>query len=773
MSALRILAAFSLLGALVAPAMAQSPYPPGPPPAVPALPDSARQTTYTISGTTCACSVGFDLYQTGTDFDAAIEVFVNGAPKLSTDPTFGWSLSTSAPGGFAVAPRPVTDAVLTFNNAQTGTVIIVGAERPRRLTEFSEGGGVTARQHNQAYNTLFAIGREVWDKTNDLTGRTLLTQPGNTMKPLPLPGSCAGSYLGLGSDGLTPTCLPGGPGAIAGTLTINPASGTAAQGLVVNQTLPTGTVNTTYNANQFTVTNPGYYSTAAGLDSYGVIAGNDSGVRVNYTASGGVPTSIHIGFLSTAAEGSGSRPYQVIGLDGAAYSNVGTGTGASTGDTIWGVIGYGNVGPSGKVYSSIAIEAESAVATGGQLSNRIAFSASSDGVGIGSAVDTAFLVSLGGAPDPTYGTPNPFTNLITIGVGSSHSGSGAGAGISSTGSIITSDGDGTFTTGCFACLPAATFSNFYMNFANWVVGPNGTSTFGSGASGGAFPTLPIVLNARVASGGQAQLISNTNSANAADGFQALDSGGTVALFTGVGEAANGGSTFGVSNNNSGRVIANNVSALLFGTFSNAGIIIGTNNVERARIFGDGCFDVGTTGDCGGPGILNLGTGLRIANAASSGHVLRGNGTNYVDSALAATDLSDYAASTWTPAITTDGTAGTPAYTTQVGSYEKIGRHVVVRFNIVLSGWSGSPTGNVKISGLPFASANTASDFGRCAIDGFSTSTSFASISGFVNINDTTAGIRAVAAAGATAPTNMTAAQAGATLALGGRCEYHT
>src|SRR5690348_9511800 len=116
MNARRILAAFSLLGALVAPAMAQSPYPPGPPPNVPALPDSARQTTYTISGTTCACAVGFHLYQDGTDFDAAIQVWVNGTRYLATDPTFGWALSTNSPGGFAVAPRPVTDAVLTFNN---------------------------------------------------------------------------------------------------------------------------------------------------------------------------------------------------------------------------------------------------------------------------------------------------------------------------------------------------------------------------------------------------------------------------------------------------------------------------------------------------------------------------------------------------------------------------------------------------------------------------------------------------------------------------------
>lgn len=157
-----LLAALLALG--LSPAFAQAP------PPVPALPDTPRQTTYTlVGGQTCACAVGFQLYGDNNDVDAWIHVFLNGQPVLSTDPTFGWSLS-SATGPLLSIPRPITDAILTFNSVQTGTVEIVGAQRPRRLTQFQEGRGVAARDLNQAFTTLFAQNRENWDRVGNTTG---------------------------------------------------------------------------------------------------------------------------------------------------------------------------------------------------------------------------------------------------------------------------------------------------------------------------------------------------------------------------------------------------------------------------------------------------------------------------------------------------------------------------------------------------------------------------------------------------------------------------
>lgn len=148
------------------------------PPPVPALPDSERRTQYSISASLCSCSVGFALYGSGTDVDSWLEVWVAGTRYLSTDPSHGWGL-TSATGTLATIPRPVTDAVLTFTAVQTGVVQIVGAERPRRLSQFQENRGVAARDLNQALTDIIAQNRETWDKINDVTGRGFFAPPGS------------------------------------------------------------------------------------------------------------------------------------------------------------------------------------------------------------------------------------------------------------------------------------------------------------------------------------------------------------------------------------------------------------------------------------------------------------------------------------------------------------------------------------------------------------------------------------------------------------------
>jgi hypothetical protein len=153
----RAIFAATLMAGLAAAAFAQAP------PPVPALPDTIRQTIYNITSSTCGCAVGFQLYGDQTDVDNWVQVFVNGQARLSTDPVFGWSLS-SPTGPLSSIPRPITDAILTFASAQTATVAIVGAQRPRRLQTFSENQPITARQFNQIFNTVFAELRELWDR---------------------------------------------------------------------------------------------------------------------------------------------------------------------------------------------------------------------------------------------------------------------------------------------------------------------------------------------------------------------------------------------------------------------------------------------------------------------------------------------------------------------------------------------------------------------------------------------------------------------------------
>lgn len=187
----------------VAPAFA------APPPPVPALPDTERRTSYSLSASTCACSVGFALYGDSTDYQNWLEVFINGVRVNYNDATYGWAI-TSPTGSLASIPRPVTDAVLTFTNAQTGTIQIVGARRPRRTSTFSENRGVPARDLNQILNDMIAQSREVWDKTNDVTGRALMSQPGVTLGLLPLPSVCVNGFLGFDGTGLVPVCRSSG-----------------------------------------------------------------------------------------------------------------------------------------------------------------------------------------------------------------------------------------------------------------------------------------------------------------------------------------------------------------------------------------------------------------------------------------------------------------------------------------------------------------------------------------------------------------------------------
>jgi hypothetical protein len=220
-----------LLAIGIAPAFAQAP------PAVPALPDTERRTSYSISGSNCDCAVGFALYGDGTDVDAWLQVWLNGVRYLSTDPTFGWSLS-SATGPIGSIPLPITDAYLTFNSNQTGTVQIVGARRPRVTSQFAENRGVAARDLNQRFTDLTTQTRELWDKTNDVAGRTMLTQPGNTMGPLPTPTSCQSKIIGFDATGLNPVCVSTPGGSISGTvgagtthqLAVYPSNGTTVGG---------------------------------------------------------------------------------------------------------------------------------------------------------------------------------------------------------------------------------------------------------------------------------------------------------------------------------------------------------------------------------------------------------------------------------------------------------------------------------------------------------------------------------------------------------------
>jgi len=66
-------------------------------------------------------------------------------------------------------------------------------------------------------------------------------------------------------------------------------------------------------------------------------------------------------------------------------------------------------------------------------------------------------------------------------------------------------------------------------------------------------------------------------------------------------------------------------------------------------------------------------------------------------------LDDYEEGTWVPTVIGTTVAGTASYTVQTGVYTRIGQLVYVAARVDYSGGTGS--GNLRISGLPFTSAN--------------------------------------------------------------------
>jgi hypothetical protein len=146
----------------------------------------------------------------------------------------------------------------------------------------------------------------------------------------------------------------------------------------------------------------------------------------------------------------------------------------------------------------------------------------------------------------------------------------------------------------------------------------------------------------------------------------------------------------------------NASALVGGIYvenntGNQGIIeFNTNNgttyAERARIDASG----------------NLLVGVATANA--NGGVLQlKSGITFPATAVAATDantLDDYEEGTWTPTITyeTPGTLSV-TYSTQAGTYTKVGNTVTLSFGIRLSGFTkGTASGTLRVGGVPFSAA---------------------------------------------------------------------
>lgn len=381
------------------------------------------------------------------------------------------------------------------------------------------------------------------------------------------------------------------------TITINPTSGTTTQGLVTSSTAPaSGSQTSVLNFNVINVSNPGYSVPINGavLDSYGVIA-SISAFRANLTtavASGSDQNAIWGAIVETAPTGF------IKGITGSAYSNI-----SASGDTIYGIAGYTNVGPSGNINFAASFEAESAIATGGATAYRAGFYATSFGPGQAATVDTAIAIAQGTALSsgtPPYSTSAPYVNGITF----LQAGSGR-APLATTGSVIFSDAS--FTTGSFANLSNVIFNNQLFNFPGLVVNGSGATNGVRGIIGSS--TLPGTANqiwtVTAASAGSVAALASANGASGFDAIQAADSTGSNEAGIFVWEASNTGVKFGQTSGNYAGLISFNPNnlGLMVGTLTNEPLIVGTNNTEWLNLTGAGALNY-------------LGSQLTLGNAGS-------------------------------------------------------------------------------------------------------------------------------------------------------------
>jgi hypothetical protein len=91
---------------------------------------------------------------------------------------------------------------------------------------------------------------------------------------------------------------------------------------------------------------------------------------------------------------------------------------------------------------------------------------------------------------------------------------------------------------------------------------------------------------------------------------------------------------------------------------------------------------------------------------------------YVGGTGTANKLDDYEEGTWTPVFAGSTTAGSFTYTTQVGTYTKVGRLVTVNCELLNITEVSAASGSLKITGLPFTASSTNNSFGSCDINRF-------------------------------------------------------
>jgi len=127
----------------------------------PSIADADRIVEYPSANGTGPYAVPFPVFEeTGAD------LYVT----LDGEEVGGWTAEATVFPGFYGAPNTYL-LELTFDESISGHLVIEGRRAPRRVSQYVEGRGIPARDHNAELNTLTAIARETFQRQNRFDSR--------------------------------------------------------------------------------------------------------------------------------------------------------------------------------------------------------------------------------------------------------------------------------------------------------------------------------------------------------------------------------------------------------------------------------------------------------------------------------------------------------------------------------------------------------------------------------------------------------------------------